>query len=263
VGAARYERRRHRDAAAARDLAAERERAEVALRRASQERLDTTLDAARKLHDVIEHSVALIHVQSIAALHRLDDAPATARPTLEAIKRASAESLDEFRSALEALNREVDPPTVARPPPIDDVAPTPRAQGATTVPAGLDRLPLLAAQARGDGLTVRIDLVGPIRSLPAEVDMTAYRIVREALNNVRRHASATTATVRIARTDADLEISVDDDGLGTCGLRPAPGYGLRTLHEITRSLGGELFAGDRPEGGFRVSVRLPLPGAPS
>jgi signal transduction histidine kinase len=188
----------------------------------------------------------------------MDEQPGQSRTALVAIKQASNDALRELRSVLDILRQGGDVPR----------APT----------SGLDSLDGLVANAAAAGLEVRTRVEGTPRPLPAGVDLAAFRIVQEALTNVTRHAGPATATVHIAYGDQELTVRVDDDGNGVgppsaaVGLfRPADspvgsdgrdrpsGNGIRGMRERAAALGGELTAGPRPGGGFRVSAHLPLP----
>jgi len=216
-----------------------RVRAEEARRRASEERLRI----ARELHDVLAHNISLINVQAGVALHLMDERPEQARTALTAIKQASKEALGELRSVLGVL-RQVDetPPR----------APAP----------SVARLEGLVSRASAAGLQVRTEVEGTPRALPAGVDLAAFRIVQEALTNVARHAGPATATIRVRYGDRDLTVQVDDNGNGAAqGGTPGGGNGIPGMRERAAALGGELEAGPRPGGGFRVLARLPLDGA--
>ncbi len=211
----------------------ERRAAEEARQRGTDERLRM----ARELHDVLGHNISLINVQASAALHRLTKDPGDDPvEALTAIKDTSKQALRELRATLGVLRQ------------VDEDAPLEPAASLSGLDALLDR-------ARSTGLAVRGEVAGEPRPVPPEVDLAAYRIVQEALTNVARHAGAGTAVVRIGYRDEDVCVQVDDDGQGgsTRG-----GTGIRGMRERARALGGELDAGTRPEGGFRVRARLPL-----
>ncbi|MGH2650777.1 MAG: sensor histidine kinase, partial [Actinomycetota bacterium] len=126
----------------------------------------------------------------------------------------------------------------------------------------LRQLDDLVSRAAAAGLQVRTETVGEVRPLPFGVDVAAFRIVQEALTNVARHAESGTATVQIAYGERDLTLQVDDDGRGLAAHgTPASGKGILGMRERVATLGGDLEAGPRPEGGFRVRARLPLDGA--
>jgi signal transduction histidine kinase len=224
-----------------RERAAEaaRVRAEEARRRASEERLRI----ARELHDVLGHNISLINVQAGVALHLMDEQPGQARTALTAIKQASNDALGELRSVLDALRQ------------VDDEPPR-------TPTPGLAGLAGLVAKAKATGLPVRTEVQGTLRPLPVAVDLAAFRIVQEALTNVTRHAGGATATVRVAYGERDLTVQVDDDGAGVAaGSASGGGNGIPGMRERAVALGGELEAGPRPGGGFRILARLPLSGA--
>jgi len=224
-----------------RERAAEtaRIRQEEQLRQASEERLRI----ARELHDAIGHHLSLINVQSGVALHLGEELPEQARSSFSAIKQASKEALSELRSVLSVLRQEDEP--------------APRSPTST-----IARLDDLVSQAAAAGLAVRTEIDGPPRPLPFSVDAAAYRIVQEALTNVTRHAGPATAMVRVCYAEQDLAVQVDDDGTGPPPGPPAGnGRGIIGMRERAAALGGELQAGARPGGGFRVQARLPLGGA--
>lgn len=219
-----------------------RSRAEERKRRASEERLRI----AQELHDVLAHNISLINVQAGTALHLLDERPDRARPALAAIKEASNEALGELRSVLDLLRAEGD--------------------GAPRSPTpGLNQLDALIARTSAAGLKARKRVEGTPRALPATVDRAAFRIIQECLTNVARHAGVATAAITLRFGERDLEIEVEDDGRGA----PSPGFplqgtggnGIPGMHERALALGGELEAGPRAEGGFRVRALLPYENA--
>ena len=223
-----------------RSLEAARMRAEEARRRASEERVRI----ARELHDVLAHNISLINVQAGVALHLIDEQPEQARTALAAIKQASKEALGELRSVLSVLRQ-------------NDEAPPPRAPAPSVA-----RLEGLVSRASAAGLTVRTEVSGTPRTLPAGVDLAAFRIVQEALTNVARHAGRATATIRVSYGEDDLTVQVDDNGNGAGQPSTSGGgNGIPGMRERASALGGELEAGPRPDGGFRVLARLPLNGA--
>jgi signal transduction histidine kinase len=221
------------------ERAAERHRmrAEEERRRASEERLRI----ARELHDVLAHSISMINVQAGVALHLMDEHPEQARTALTAIKEASKEALSEVRSVLGVLRR------------VDEGAPL-------TPAAGLDRIDDLVSHARLAGIAVNVRITGGHRVLPAGADLAAFRIIQEALTNVTRHAGpGVTATVRLSYGDGELALEVEDDGRGAPGDLPAGGNGIAGMRERVTALGGDLSAGPRDNGGFRIRARLPAP----
>jgi signal transduction histidine kinase len=218
---------------------AARIREEEALRRASEERLRI----ARELHDSLGHYLSMISVQSGVALNLNPGLPGQVAESLSAIRQASKEGLRELRSVLRILRQDGEPAPHAPPP-------------------ALARLGDLTGHAAAAGLQVRAETSGTVRELPFGVDQAAFRIVQEALTNVTRHAGTDTATVRVLYGQHDLTVQVDDDGRGRDdGLPPPGGSGIAGMRERAAALGGELHAGPRPGGGFRVTAALPLDGS--
>jgi signal transduction histidine kinase len=202
-------------------------------RQASEERLRI----ARELHDVLGHHLSLINVQAGVGLHLMDNRPEQAREALTAIKSASAEALREVRSVLGVLRAE--------------------GEAAPRQPAlGLNRLDELTA---GAGIPVRTTINGEPRELPAEVDRAAYRIVQEALTNVRRHASGPDpgAEVTVGYLPAALHLSIRNGGPVAPAEAAERGSGLTGMRARAEALGGQFAAGRPPTGGFLVSVVLP------
>lgn len=226
--------------------AARRERAEEALRVREEElrRLasDERLRLAREVHDVVAHNISLINVQAGTALYLIDAEPGRARDALATIKATSKDTLRELRSTLGVL-RAVD-------------------EGAPRSPApGLDRLPELVERSRATGVEVSLASAGEPGALPANVQAAAYRIVQESLTNAVRHAAAAHIRVGLERDCGGLTVEVTDDGRGV-SAEFRPGNGITGMRERAMLLGGELSAGPRPDGGFRVRARLPEEAAP-
>jgi signal transduction histidine kinase len=225
------------------------ERAEAARQEARRRAGEQRLRIARELHDVLAHNISLINVQAGVGLHLLDERPEQARPALTAIKQASKETLAELRSVLDILRD-----------PEDD--------SATLTPApGLEQLDELLAGARAGGLTVESRVEGERRELPAGVDLAAFRIVQEALTNVRRHAGPARATVRLRYGPDELAIQIDDDGARVNArhedIGAGGGNGIAGMRERATALGGTLETGPSAAAGFRVLARLPLEGEQS
>jgi signal transduction histidine kinase len=218
---------------------AARAQQEDARRRADQERLRV----AQEVHDVVGHGLAAIHMQAEIAMHVQDRRPEQARAALAAISRTSKDALDELRAALAAV-RHADDPAVPRP------------------PTGLGQLDALVGRMTEAGLAVRLAVTGERRPLPAAVDLAAYRVVQESLTNVLRHAGPATATVHIAHLPGELIVEVTDDG-ATGDTTPATpdGQGIAGMRARVTAFGGTLTTDTRPQGGFRVQARLPLPEA--
>jgi signal transduction histidine kinase len=224
---------------------AERTREEEARRQVDAERLRI----ARELHDVLAHGIATINVQAGVAAHVLHERPDHAEQALRTIKATSKDALRELRSIVGVL-RDADE-TESR-------EPTP----------GLSQLDRLIEATCQAGVPTKLAFSGRRRALPATIDLAAYRIVQESLTNVLRHAGPASAGVAISYADDEMTISVEDDGSsgnggsdGTNGHRPtAPGHGILGMRERAHALGGELDAGPRTDGGFRVRARLPVAG---
>jgi signal transduction histidine kinase len=224
----------------ARAVEAERTREEEARRRAGDERLRI----AREVHDVLGHSLSLINVQAGTAAHVIDRQPEKAREALEIIKQASKQALQDLRGTLEALQESH--------------------ESAPRVPSpGLQRLDHLVGLVAASGVDVDVTVTGDPRPLPATVDLAAYRIVQESLTNVLRHARSTTAAVRLSYGEHELDIEVEDNGVGvTDRVRRGSGDGVDGMRARAAALGGQLEVARRSQGGTRVQARLPLVGAP-
>ncbi|MEV1116481.1 sensor histidine kinase [Actinosynnema sp. NPDC049800] len=200
----------------------------VALAQAAQRAVgEEQARIARELHDVIAHGVSVIVVQAAAADDVFDRRPDRAREALRSIDATGRATLEELRKLLGAVRPEERP--------------------------GLDRLADLVEPLRAAGLHVEVTRE-PV-PLPAGVDLSAYRIVQEALTNTLRHARASRAEVLVRNDSGVLELEVRDDGRG--GV-PAFGRGITGMRERAALLGGTVDAGPLPDGGFRVHARLPL-----
>jgi signal transduction histidine kinase len=234
-------------AAEAYRLRAERAAATRASRQIEQRRQQSEerLRVARDLHDVIGHNISLINVQASMGLDLMDGQPEQARAALSAIKSASKEALEELRTMLTTLRQDGD-------------------AGPRSPAPGLDSLPELIELTRAAGLSVEVQVAGRAPPLPAAVHLAAYRIVQESLTNVTRHAGRARVTVRVTYDDADVHVEIDDDGTAPSGGGSAigTGSGITGMRERAAALGGDLSAGFRHGGGFRVSARLPVRPAP-
>ncbi|MFF2943929.1 sensor histidine kinase [Streptomyces niveus] len=227
---------------------AEESRDGEARRRVAEERVRI----ARELHDLVAHQITLANAQATVAAHLFDIRPEQTRKSLSELVETTSHALDELRSTVGLLRQSGDTAGPAEPAP------------------GLSRLPALLASFRGAGLEVSVEQEGTARPLAPGVDLTAYRIVQEALTNVTKHAATGTARVHLAWNRDRVTITVADDGEGATG-RPgavavpgrSAGYGLIGMRERATAAGGQLSAGRRPEGGFLVSAELPLPPARS
>ena len=187
---------------------------------------------------MLGHHVSLINVQAGVALYLMDDDPEQARTALAAIKQSSRELLHEMRMTLGVLRG------------VDELPPH------QPVP-GLARLEPLVSDTRAAGLPVTLEIRGSSRDLPASVDLTAYRIVQEALTNTRKHAGPARASVVLQYAEHGLTVQIDDDGRGTGSPASDGGNGLSGMRERAQALGGTITAGPRAEGGFRVRAFLP------
>jgi len=202
---------------------------------------------ARELHDVVAHNVSVMVVQADGAAYVLDAAPDQAKQALATISTTGRQALAEMRRLLGLLRAGDD------------------AGGEYVPQPGVDQLADLIDQVRGAGLPVRFEVAGDARPLSSGVELTAYRIVQEALTNVRKHGGAgASASVQLGFGDAALDLLIEDDGRGARhelyeqGGRDGMGQGLIGMRERIGMVGGTLAAGPRPGGGFRISAVLPL-----
>jgi len=186
---------------------------------------------ARELHDVIAHNVSVMTVQAAAAGDVFDSDPARAREALGAIESTGRAALTELRRLL-AVDRDGSRP-------------------------GLGALDELVEQVRGAGLEVVLTVEGEQQMLPAALDLSAYRIVQEALTNTLKHAAARHVWVDVRYDHAEVGIRVRDDGIGA-EPNGTSGRGLIGMRERVELFGGHLDAGRSPEGGFTVSARFPI-----
>jgi signal transduction histidine kinase len=239
-----------------------------AQRRVDEERLRI----ARELHDVVAHTMATITVQAAAASQLLRDRPDEAAASLRAIRAASKDGLRELRAILDVLrsasggSEDITDPT----------QPTP----------GLARLDALVDGVGAAGLPVTVAITGQPRDLPAITDLSAFRIIQEALTNTIRHAGPATAAVTVDYGPDELRVEVTDTGRGLTsaaaahaayiagagiadagishpGIAGVAGHGLRGMRERASAAGGTIDIGPLPGGGFRVAARLPLSQAPA
>jgi signal transduction histidine kinase len=217
---------------------------------------------ARELHDVVAHSVSVMVVQAGAARRTLAASPEQAAAAVGQIESTGRQALVELRRLL-GLLRDGDREDV------DALAPQP----------SLEHLDSLAAAAREAGLPVEVTVEGEPRPLPAGIDLSAYRIVQEALTNSLKHAGPARAKVQIFYGREVLEVQVTNDGerlepasaaagplrpgappVGGADRQGGSGHGLIGMRERVALFGGTLEAGSRPGGGYRVAARLPLDG---
>jgi signal transduction histidine kinase len=213
----------------------EREREEHARRAASEEQARI----ARELHDIIAHNVSVMTVQAAAAGDVFETQPGRAREALGSIESAGREALTELRRLLGSV-ASADGPSVFAPQP------------------GLATLDDLIEQVRATGLTVELTVEGSSRELPPGIDLSAYRIVQEALTNTLKHAHASKANVLVRYGPRSVEIEVADNGRGASADGAERGRGLIGMRERATLIGGDLQTGPSPGGGFTVSARIPL-----
>jgi signal transduction histidine kinase len=236
LGLLQRNRRRHTAELEAlnRQLAAERER------RAQLAVAEERSRIARELHDVIAHAVSVMVVQAGAARRVATARPDRAQEVITSIESTGRQALHEMRRLVGVL-RNGDEPT--------SLDPQPR----------LTDLAALVEQARAAGLPVRLEVEGEPRALPAGIDLSAYRIVQEALTNVRKHAGPARAEVRLRYGSGSLRIEVVDDGhAAVATANGGRGQGLIGMRERVALFDGRLEVGPLPQGGFRVLADLPL-----
>ena len=207
--------------------------------RAKQAVAEERTRIARELHDVVAHNVSVMVVQAGAERRALgEDRPQT-REALETIEQTGRQALDEMRRLLGMLRKDDDELALAPQP-------------------SLEHLNLLVSQIREAGMPVEVEIEGDPQPLPAGVDLSAYRIVQEALTNALKHAGPARALVRVRYRRDELELEVVDDGPGPGQANGTGGHGLVGMRERVAMFGGDLAAGARSEGGFAVHARLPL-----
>jgi signal transduction histidine kinase len=225
--------------------------AELEAERGENERLAVQAERARiarELHDAVAHNVSVMVVQAAAARRTLETGSGSgpaAGEALAAIETTGRATLTDMRRMVGAL----------RP-----------AEGEAYEPApSLASLDALVDRVRRAGITVEVVVDGEPHELPQGVDLSAYRVIQEALTNTLRHAHAASARVRLHYAPDALEVEVTDDGRGAAAAlleEPHHGYGLLGMRERVGMLGGEVAAGPRAGGGFEVRARLPL-GSPA
>ena len=203
---------------------------------------------ARELHDVVAHNVSVMVVQADGAAYVLDAAPDQAKKALETISSTGRQALAEMRRLLGVLR-------TGEHQEVGEYVPQP----------DVDQIDELIEQCRTSGLPVDFKVEGTPRPLPSGVELTAYRIVQEALTNTRKHGGPNAgASVRLVYFDDGLGLLVEDDGKGAPhelyeeGGADGQGHGLIGMRERVGMVGGTLDAGPRPGGGFRISALLPL-----
>ncbi len=210
---------------------------------AAQATMAERLRIARELHDMVAHSTSIIAIQAGSGRRVFDARPDEARDALAAIEATSRETLSGLRRMVTGLRRADSEPGPGQAP----LDPAP----------GLADVDRLAATARDAGVQVEVEWRGSREPLPADIDLSAFRIIQEAVTNVVRHARTGQCQVAIDQRDGQLTIEVTDSGRG--GSVAGTGYGITGMRERAALLGGDFSAGPRPGGGFCVAARLPLP----
>ena len=242
AGDAVRSRRAFVDAIRERAERAERTREEEARRRVAEERLRI----ARDLHDVVAHHIALVNVQAGVAAHVMDKRPDQAKEALAHVREASRSALNELRATVGLLRQSGDPEAPTEPAP------------------GLHRLAELVGTFHNAGLQVEVARADQGTTLPAAIDLAAYRVIQEALTNVQKHAGTEAkAEVSVVRVGPNIEITVLDNGPGQDdGPEEGGGHGLLGMRERVTAVGGDCTAGPRYGGGFRVHAILPVKSRP-
>lgn len=231
------------EAVQARAEHAERTREEEARLRVTEERLRI----ARDLHDIVAHHMAVANAQAGTAAHLLESNPALTKRLLNDLKATTSSVMLELRDTVGVLRR-IGPDT-------DSLEPAP----------GLAQLPGLLEVCRSAGLTVSLEIEGEPQHLPAGVDLTAYRIIQEALTNATKHSASAAASLRLCYSSTRLTITVTNDRrTSDQPTRNAHGYGIIGMRERANAVGGHLRAGESGGVGFEVVTALPLrPHAPA
>ena len=222
------------DEARERAARAEREREERARAAVGEERARI----ARELHDVVGHSVSVMTVQASAVRRLLRPEQEREREALLIVEQTGREALAEMRRMVGVLRRPEEAPALAPQP-------------------SLEYIGKLVEQAREAGLPVELHVEGDPVQLPVGLDLTAYRLVQEGLTNTLKHAGAEHAEVVVRYGEDHIELTVSDDGEGA-GNGDGSGHGLVGMRERVSVYGGELEAGPRAEGGYRLRAKLPL-----
>ncbi|MGH3697267.1 MAG: sensor histidine kinase [Pseudonocardiaceae bacterium] len=215
---------------------------QIAEHRAQKAVSEERLRISREMHDVVAHSMSVIVMKASVANHVYGTRPEESREALGVIESVGRGALADIHRVLGSLRSDGEP----------DLAPSP----------GLDEVPRLVENARLADVQVELDR-GPIPALPTAVQLSAYRIVQEALTNVIKHAAAPVrCTIRISAEPGELTLAVIDDGIAR-GPVGRPGHGLIGMRERAALHHGTLVAGRQPGGGFAVHARLPFDPGPA
>jgi signal transduction histidine kinase len=233
-----------------RDEKAQREQQTTQARQLAAERLDAAkgerADIARELHDIVSHSVSVIAVQAESATYTTPELSPQAREGFQQIAKSSREALNELRQMLNVLRSESEAAEAIAPPPT------------------LERIEDLLERHRSAGGTAELRTHGSRTRIAASVELSAYRIVQEALTNARRHAAGAHSVVEISYGPDKLTVQVTDDGPGSPSGDGVPdGHGLIGMRERVTMLGGRFFAGPGLGGGFLVRAELPTSPQPT
>ncbi|MGW5349972.1 sensor histidine kinase [Streptomyces sp. NPDC004031] len=230
--------------------------AEKAAERAERARAEERTRIARDMHDVVAHRVSLmvVHAAALKAVALKD--PHKASASAELLGDMGRQALTELRQMLGVLrtSEAASPATPAAPAP-DRPASREEEEGPT-----LARLAALVEESQAAGMGVELTVEGAKRPCGARIEATVYRVVQEALTNVRKHAVGASAVVRLAYRDAEVAVLITNgpsDGTPQTAL-PGSGHGLTGMRERVTSHGGGFAAGPTPDGGFRVSAMVPL-----
>jgi signal transduction histidine kinase len=234
IGYAMRERAAQTEAAQERAARAEHDREAAARLAVAEERGRI----ARELHDVVAHAVSVMVLQVGAVRHRMPETQAEQREALANVERAGRTALAEMRRLLGAMRRDDEHP---------EFAPKP----------GLANLEDLLADVRAAGLPATLHVHGDPVELSPGLDLSAYRVVQEALTNTLKHARAHRADVHLHYASGDVRVEVSDDGQGPAAGNGF-GHGLVGIRERVKIYGGEMTAGASAGGGFRVCARFPL-----
>jgi signal transduction histidine kinase len=208
--------------------------------RARRALLEERTRIARELHDVVAHHMSVIAIQAEAAPYRVPDPPEELARSLETIRATASEGLRELRRLVGVLRADG----------AADAGPQPT----------LERLGELVATVERAGITATVAVTGTPRPLPPGVELSAYRIVQEALSNAVRHSPGSQVRVELGYRPAELVLRVVNGPARSAPIpSPEAGHGVLGMGERAAMLGGELTAEPRPEGGFAVTAVLPLP----
>jgi signal transduction histidine kinase len=200
------------------------------------------LQIARELHDIVAHAMSVVAVQAGVGSHLIATRPDEAAKSLRAIEATARNALSETRSLLSVMRDDDNDPASRSPAP------------------GLDHLQALVQRLVDAGQPVTLHVQGRPRALSQSLELSVYRVVQEALTNVVKHATPPATAKVVIRYDdnGDMVVEITDDGHGTVSKRSdGRGHGLAGMRERISLLGGELSAGPRAEGGYRVMARLP------